>query len=96
MGSYLTEGAEVLEVADLESLRARIYVSEYDMYKIREGAPARLYVDGTLRKRKSSAASVKPVALSATRRSWIRQNSRACGRHNSMLWRFRYPTLAAP
>lgn len=64
VGSYLTEGAEVLEVADLESLRARIYVSEYDMYKIREGAPARLYVDGTLRKRESSAASVKPVALS--------------------------------
>ena len=64
VGSYLTEGAEVLEVADVESLRARIYVSEYDMYKIREGAPARLYVDGTLRKRESSAASVKPVALS--------------------------------
>jgi len=64
VGSYLTEGAEVLEVADVESLRARIYVSEYDMYKIREGAPARLYVDGTLRKRESRAASVKPVALS--------------------------------
>jgi putative peptide zinc metalloprotease protein len=64
LGSYLREGAELVEVADLEALRARIYVSEYDMYKIREGAPARLYVDGTLRKRESHAASIKPVALS--------------------------------
>lgn len=62
IGSYLTEGAELLEVADLGSLRARIYVSEYDMYKIREGAPAKLYVDGTLRKWDSSARSVTPVA----------------------------------
>src|SRR5262249_43475244 len=30
LGSYLTEGAELVEVADLRSLRARIYVSEYD------------------------------------------------------------------
>src|SRR5262249_49002608 len=33
LGSYLREGTEVAEVADLAALRARIYVSEYDMYK---------------------------------------------------------------
>jgi len=63
VGSYLTQGTEILEVAELETLRARIYVSEYDMYKIREGAPAKLYVDGTLRKWESQVGSVKPVAL---------------------------------
>lgn len=63
VGRYFSEGTELLEVADLQSLRARIYVSEYDMYKIQEGARAKLYVDGTLRKWESRAASVKPVAL---------------------------------
>jgi putative peptide zinc metalloprotease protein len=62
VGSYLTEGSELLEIADVSALRARIYVSEYDMYKVREGAAAKLYVDGTFQKWESSAASVTPVA----------------------------------
>ena len=62
LGSYLTEGAELVEVADVKALRARIYVSEYDMYKIHEGAPAKLHVDGTLQKWASRALAVTPVA----------------------------------
>jgi multidrug resistance efflux pump len=62
LGSYLTEGSDVAEVADLTALRARIYVSEYDMYKVHPGATAKLYVDGTLRKWQSHAAAVTPVA----------------------------------
>jgi putative peptide zinc metalloprotease protein len=61
LGSYLTEGAELVEVADLKALRARIYLSEYDMYKVHDGAPAKLHVDGTLQKWKSRAVSVTPV-----------------------------------
>jgi putative peptide zinc metalloprotease protein len=49
LGSYLKEGQELLEVADLSSLRARIYISEYDLYKIRESAKARLQVQGLLK-----------------------------------------------
>jgi putative peptide zinc metalloprotease protein len=63
IGSYLTPGTELLEVADLKALKARIYISEYDMYKVREGAPARLHIEGTSRKWDSRAASVTPVAL---------------------------------
>src|SRR5215470_19431496 len=62
LGSYLREGTEVAEVADLAALRARIYVSEYDMYKVREGAPAKLHVDGTWGKWASRAAAVTPAA----------------------------------
>jgi len=61
-GSYLREGSEVAEVADLAALRARIYVSEYDMYKVRQGAPAKLHVDGTVGKWASRAAAVTPLA----------------------------------
>jgi len=46
LGGYLKEGQELLEVADLSSLRARIYVSEYDLYKIRQSANGRLMVQG--------------------------------------------------
>ena len=48
LGGYLKEGQELLEVADLSSLRARIYVSEYDLYKIRQSANGRLQVQGLL------------------------------------------------
>jgi putative peptide zinc metalloprotease protein len=64
LGSYLTEGTQFLEVADVAALRARIYVSEYDMHKVREGAPARLHIDGTVQKWESHAASVTPAAAS--------------------------------
>jgi putative peptide zinc metalloprotease protein len=64
LGSYLTEGTQFLEVADVGALQARIYVSEYDMYKVREGAPARLHIDGTAHKWESRAGSVTPAAAS--------------------------------
>jgi putative peptide zinc metalloprotease protein len=49
-GSYLPEGTELLEVADLSSLRARIYISEYEMQRIQNGAKGRLQVEGRVKK----------------------------------------------
>jgi putative peptide zinc metalloprotease protein len=46
LGTYLKEGQELLEVADLSSLRARIYISEYDLYKVRQSTNGRLMVQG--------------------------------------------------
>lgn len=60
--SYLTEGTELLEVADLNALRARIYVSEYDMYKVHQGAPAKLQVEGIAETWESHAAAIAPVS----------------------------------
>ena len=62
VGSYLTEGAELLEVADLGGLRARIYVSEYDMHKVREGAPAKLQVEGIPEIWHSRTTAITPVS----------------------------------
>ncbi len=50
LGSYVTEGTELLEIADLNQLRARIYVSEHDVYKLRIGSRARLQVEGIPKK----------------------------------------------
>jgi putative peptide zinc metalloprotease protein len=60
LGSYLTEGQELLEVADTSSLRARIYISEYDLYKVHPDARARLQVQGTLGTWPAKIASVAP------------------------------------
>lgn len=46
LGSYLKLGAEVAEIADLSSMKARIYLSESDVRKLRPGDPARLHVSG--------------------------------------------------
>jgi putative peptide zinc metalloprotease protein len=46
LGTYLTSGSELLEVADTSTLRARIYISEYDLYRIKPGAQARIQVQG--------------------------------------------------
>jgi len=50
LGSYVTEGTELAEIADLSSMRARIYVSEYEMSKFRVGSSARIEVEGAMRK----------------------------------------------
>ena len=62
VGSYLTEGADLLEIADLDMLRARIYVSEYDMYKVRMAAPAKLRVEGIAHTWTSHASAISPVS----------------------------------
>jgi putative peptide zinc metalloprotease protein len=63
VGSFVTEGSELLEIADVRQLRARIYVSEYDMHKIRYGAPAKLQVNGVARLWQSSVAAITPVSI---------------------------------
>ncbi len=59
-GSYLTEGSQLLEVADLSELRARIYVSEYELYKIHESAQAKLQVQGIPKKWHARIVSIAP------------------------------------
>jgi putative peptide zinc metalloprotease protein len=60
LNSYVVEGAEVLQVADLSAMRARIYVSEYDLYRIRQGAPAKIQVEGFFGTWKAEAVSISP------------------------------------
>jgi len=63
LGAYLREGAEIVEVANLSQMKARIYTSEYDLYKIRGSQSAKLLLDGMLRRRDGQVAliSVQPV-----------------------------------
>jgi multidrug efflux pump subunit AcrA (membrane-fusion protein) len=62
VGAYVSPGDELTQVADLSHLRARIYVSEFDMYKFDLASPARLQVDGFLWKRDAQTVAIAPLA----------------------------------
>jgi putative peptide zinc metalloprotease protein len=62
VGAYVTEGTELAEIADLSHLRARIYVSEHDMYKLRVGSWASLRVEGIFKTWNAQASAISPVS----------------------------------
>jgi multidrug efflux pump subunit AcrA (membrane-fusion protein) len=63
LGAYLKAGGELLEIADLSRMRARIYISEFDLHKIQTGQPAKLQFDGVLRRTNGevNAVSARPT-----------------------------------
>jgi putative peptide zinc metalloprotease protein len=58
LGSYVTEGTELAQVADLRTMQARMFVSEYDLHRLQIGAPARLMVQGSIRKWSTNVESI--------------------------------------
>jgi len=62
LGSFLKEGTEIAEVSDTRFMRARIYVSEYDMYKYRPGSQAVLQVGGLIGRWKAGKIQISPEA----------------------------------
>jgi len=62
LGTYLVDGTELVEVADLNTLRARVYLSEHDMYKLRPDSYARFQIDGTFGLHEARVLTVTPVS----------------------------------
>jgi putative peptide zinc metalloprotease protein len=62
LGSYVTVGTELAEVDDMRTMRARIYVSEYEMYKYRANSAARLRVEGIFRKWDTRSVTASPTS----------------------------------
>jgi putative peptide zinc metalloprotease protein len=60
MGSYAPEGTTLAEVGNLSRMRARIFVSEHDLYKVAVGSPARIQVDGLWGKVNARVISIAP------------------------------------
>jgi putative peptide zinc metalloprotease protein len=63
LGAYVIEGTELAEVDDLTQLRARIYVSEHDLYKLHIGSQATLQVGGIFKKWNAKTLSISPVSM---------------------------------
>jgi putative peptide zinc metalloprotease protein len=62
LGSYVPEGTQLLEIADLSRMRARIYLSEHDMYELNANAQARIQVEGLFRKRDAQVAAISAAS----------------------------------
>lgn len=62
LGAYVPEGTELVDIGDLTQMRARIYVSEHDLYKIRVGAPTRLLVEGIATRWYAQASAITPAS----------------------------------
>jgi putative peptide zinc metalloprotease protein len=77
LGAYVPEGTALVEVADLRQMRARIHVSEHDMYMMRVGLPARLQVEGI--PRIWPAQTVAVTAVSAEINSELAGQSKYAG-----------------
>jgi hypothetical protein len=55
-------GTELAEIADLSRLRARIYISEFEIYKLKQDSPARLQVDGTVGRHYARMVAIAPIS----------------------------------
>lgn len=62
LGSFVKKGTELVEVADIRTMRARIYISEYEMHKYRPDASGRLQVDGVLGQWETGSVQASPAA----------------------------------
>jgi putative peptide zinc metalloprotease protein len=61
LGSYVRAGTELAEVADLSTMKARIYVSESDLRRVRVGSMAKLHVDGLFPSFEGTVMAIAPA-----------------------------------
>jgi putative peptide zinc metalloprotease protein len=61
LGSFISGGTQLVEIANLDQMRARVYISEHEMDAIHTDSPVRLNVDGFLRIWDARTLSITPV-----------------------------------
>jgi putative peptide zinc metalloprotease protein len=61
LGSYVPAGTELAVVADVSSMKARIYVSENDLRKVRLGSPTKLHMDGLFSSWQGTVTAISPA-----------------------------------
>ncbi|MGO9404502.1 MAG: HlyD family efflux transporter periplasmic adaptor subunit [Terriglobales bacterium] len=62
LGAYVPAGTELVEIADISSMRARIYMSEHDISKFWVGSEARLLVHGIFKKWDGQVSGIEPMS----------------------------------
>ncbi|MGB8323383.1 MAG: HlyD family efflux transporter periplasmic adaptor subunit [Candidatus Acidiferrum sp.] len=62
LGAYVPAGTELATIGDVTRMRARIYVSEHDLYQIKVGERVQLLTDGVARTWRGQVASVTPAS----------------------------------
>jgi putative peptide zinc metalloprotease protein len=62
LGAFIPGGTELVDIGDLTQMRARIYVSEHDLYKIGVGAPTSLLIEGIATTWSAQALAITPAS----------------------------------
>ncbi len=62
VGSYVDVGAKVVEIADLSTMTARIYIPEFGVRDVRKGARARLHLQSRLLPVSGTLAMIEPLS----------------------------------
>lgn len=60
-GAYVVPGTRLLEVADLSTMEARVYLPEYDVRDLRTGARANLHLDSWVRSVPGTVIAIAPA-----------------------------------
>ena len=61
-GSFVERGAELIEIDDPKDLKARIFVPEFEMHRLRVGAPVSLKLDALFGPIRAEVNSVAPAS----------------------------------
>jgi putative peptide zinc metalloprotease protein len=61
LGSYVRAGTELAEMVDISFLKARIYVSESDLRRVRVGSLSHLHIDGSFRTLEGTVIAMAPA-----------------------------------
>ena len=61
-GTYLQSGATVAEIADLSTMRARIFVPEFEVSEVHRGQPVRVLVENRIHPLSGGVEAVLPAA----------------------------------
>jgi putative peptide zinc metalloprotease protein len=61
-GTYLEVGAVVTEIADINSMRVRMFIPEYEVNEVRVGQPVRLMLEGRVGPISSKVSEVLPAS----------------------------------
>ena len=63
VGSFVAEGTELVEVDDIQTLQARIFVPDFEIRRVALGAPASLKLESQFRPIPGRIASISPATL---------------------------------
>jgi putative peptide zinc metalloprotease protein len=61
-GSYLSAGTKITDIADTRQMRARVFIPEFAVGRVRPGARASLLTDGSFSARGGLVEGIEPIA----------------------------------
>ena len=62
VGSFVPEGTELAAIGRIDQVRARIFVPEYELHKVAQGAAARLHLDSFFGSRSAMVSEIAPTS----------------------------------